>query len=242
MNKNTDTEFLLISLREDVDKLTLPYKHQVMQELEPDGPTVQVVQREILLKPLLVQLEEAIGSSHSVVARGGADPSTRAVIDASALMLLTEIEDELRELWSTVFAPRVKARPVSITRAVRQFFIQVNKLVMDKRLENEELWKIRRLINLWAIQIEAKFDPPIVIEVTRPCPKCHQSFVYDEFNDRVLALSVQWRKSFEGSSGECRACGHVWYGQAELRQLRWELDQLDEELDLSSADTPDQED
>jgi hypothetical protein len=238
MKKNTDSEFLLISIRDNIDKLSLPYKQEVLQET--DGPEVLIKKRTILLKPLLVQLQEAIGSSQSVVARGGGDMSTRSVLDASALMLQTDIEEDLRQLWMTVFAPSRKARPVENTRAVRQLMVQVNKLVLDKRIENEELWNVHHIFDSWVHQIETKFDPPVVIEITRPCPKCHESFVYDEFNDRILAMVVEWRKSFETSSAQCRACGQTWLGQTELRQMRFDLDQLDEELDFS--DTPEQED
>jgi hypothetical protein len=238
MKKNTDSEFLLISIRDNVDKLSLPYKQEVLQET--DGPEVLIEKRTILLKPLLVQLQEAIGSSQSVVSRGGGDMSTRSVLDASALMLQTDIEEDLRQLWMTVFAPSRKARPVENTRAVRQLMVQVNKLVLDKRIENEELWNVHHIFDSWVHQIETKFDPPVVIEITRPCPKCHESFVYDEFNDRILAMVVEWRKSFEASSAQCRACGQTWLGQTELRQMRYDLDQLDEELDFS--DTPEQED
>lgn len=237
--KPVDTEFILISLRDDVDKLTKPYQQTVMQEVD-DGPEVKIEKRVLELKPLLIQLQEAIGSSQSVAARGGGDMSTRAVLDAGALMLMTDIEDDIRELWNALHAPSIRARPLENTRAVRQMMVQVNKLVLDNRLDDQALWDVYRVINSWVYQIEAKFDPPVVIEVTRPCPKCHESFVYDEFNDRVLALAMEWRKSFEQSSAECRACGQTWLGQNELRLLRWELDRLDEELDFS--DTPEQED
>lgn len=223
----TDTEFLLISLREDINKLTLPYKQSILQEM--GGPEVELVKQEITLKPLLVQLQEAIGSSQSIVARGGGDMSTRSVLDAGALMLMTDIEEDLKGLWDTLH-PEPKARPFDTVRAVRLLMVAVNKLVMDNRLENEELQKVNIIVGSWVDQIEMKFDPPVVIEVTRPCPKCHESFVFDEYNDRVLALVVEWRKSFEHSSAQCRACSYTWLGQTELRQMRWELDQLDEPL------------
>lgn len=238
MNKNTDTEFLLISIRDNIDKLSLPYKQVVLQE--SDGPEVVIEKRTILLKPLLVQLQDAIGSSQSIVARGGGDMSTRSVLDASALMLQTDIEEDLRQLWLTLFTPVRKARPLENTKALRLLMVQINKLVMDKRLETDELWNVHYIFDKWVHQIETKFDPPVVIEVTRPCPKCHESFVYDDFNDRILALVVEWRKSFEQSSACCRACGQTWMGQTELRQMRYDLDRLDEELDFS--DTPESED
>lgn len=237
MTNRPDTQFLLISLREDIDRLTLPYKQTIVQEVGESE--IAVEKREILFKPLFTQLQDAIGSSQSVAARGGGDMSTRSVLDASALMLMADIEDDLRSLWNLVFAPVRRARPVENIRSVRQLMIQINRLVMDDRLDEEELWKIKHIVHAWVTQIDAKFDPPVLIEVTRPCPHCQESFVYDEFNDRILALVVEWRKSFESSSAECRACGYTWLGQTELRQMRWELDQMDVELDLSGHDTPD---
>lgn len=229
MKPKSDAEFLLISLREDVNKLTQPYKQSIIQET--GGPEVQIEKREIKLKPLLTQLEESIGSSQSVLARGGGDMSTRSVLDAGALMLMTDIEEDLKGLWTSLH-PEPKARPFDILRAVRLLMVSVTKLVMDNRLDDEELWKVKNVIGFWVEQIELKFDPPVLIEITRPCPKCRASFVFDEYNDRVLVLIVEWRKSFETSSAQCRNCGHTWLGQTELRQMRWEIDQIDEPLDL----------
>jgi len=235
MKPKADAEFLLISLREDINKLTQPYKQSIIQET--GGADVRIEKREITLKPLLTQLQEAIGSSQSVVARGGGDMSTRSVLDAGALMLMTDIEEDLKGLWLTLH-PEPKARPFDNLRAVRLLMVAVTKLVMDNRLDDEELWKVKSVIGFWVEQIELKFDPPVVIEITRPCPKCHASFVFDEYNDRVLVLVVEWRKSFEASSAQCRHCGHTWLGQTELRQMRWEIDQLDEPLDIPEDDTP----
>lgn len=240
MKQQTDTEFCLISIRNNVDKLTKPYKSVILQEI--DGPEVKIERTEITLKPLLIQLAEAIGSSQSIAARGGGDASTRSVLDAGALMLMTDIEEDLRGLWMSVFSPQRKARPVDPITAVRQIMVQLNKLVLDNRIDNDELWKINQVFGGWVFQIDAKFDPPVIIEVTRPCPDCHESFVYDEFSDRLLALVVEWHKSFEDSSAQCRACGKSWVGQMELRQMRYDLDRLDEQLDLSDSDTPDFED
>lgn len=231
----TKTEFLLMSLREDVTKLTQPYKQSIIQEVGDEE--VKIEKREITLKPLLTQLQEAIGSSQSVVARGGGDMSTRSVLDAGALMLMTDIEEDVKGLWLSLH-PEPKTKPFDVIRAVRLLMVAVSKLVMDNRLDDEELEKVNVVIGSWVDQIEMKFDPPVVIEITRPCPKCHTSFVFDEYNDRVLALVVEWRKSFETSSAQCRHCKHTWLGQTELRQMRWELDQLDEPLDISEDDTP----
>ena len=237
--QTTDIEFYLISIRDDVDKLTKRYKQVILQEV--DGPEVKLEKAEVMLDPLLVQLANAIGSSQSVAARGGGDISTRSVLDASALMLMTDIEEDIKGLWQALFEPQRRARPVEPVRAVRQMMMQINKLVLDDRMEGEQLLKVKQIFQSWVYQIETKFDPPVVIEITRPCPNCHQSFVYDEFNDRMLALVVEWRKSFENSVAVCRACGQSWLGQNELRQMRFDLDQLDEELDMEDCDTPDDE-
>jgi len=237
--QTTDIEFYLISIRDDVDKLTKRYKQVILQEV--DGPEVKLEKSEVWLEPLLVQLANAIGSTQSMSARGGGDISTRSVLDASALMLMTDIEEDIKGLWMTVFAPQRRARPVEPVRAVRQIMMQINKLVLDNRIDSEDLFKVKQIFQGWVYQIESKFDPPVLIEVTRPCPSCHQSFVYDEFNDRLLALVVEWRKSFENSVAVCRACGKSWLGQTELRQMRFDIDRLDEELDFEDCDTPDEE-
>jgi hypothetical protein len=196
-----------------------------MQETDgPDGET-KITKTYVTLHPLLDQLESAIGSSNSAAARGGGDPSTRSVLDASALMLMHEIEQEAAQLWDYINLTRI--RPADIKLVMRQLYAKIVDQVHKKNIDTDTLTEITHTYTNWAAQIEAKFDPPVTIVVTRPCPKCDVTFVFDEYNDRNHALVIYWRKSFEQSEGVCLACGHTWLGQNELRQLRWELDQND---------------
>lgn len=233
---SNDANFLLMTILEDVEQLTRPYQVEVMQEHE--DPDVVVENTKITLDPLLTQLENAVGSSHSMGGRGATDPTTRNVIDAGALMLLTNIEEDIKGLWETLH-PRGPRKPEDNRRAVRLLYVQLHRLSMDRALADSELEKVRGIINFWVVQIENKFDPPVVIEVTRPCPRCRVSFVYDEWNDRVLALSIEWHNSMEKSHGECRACGATWYGQTELRSMRAEIDNADEYINMGDIEEDD---
>jgi hypothetical protein len=221
----TDHQFMLMTTRQAVDKLTRPYRQDIMQETDgPDGETT-VKKSYITLHSLLDQLDSSIGSSNSATARGGGDPSTRSVLDASALMLMHEIEQEAAQIWEFLNGTRI--RPANTKLVLRRIYTKVEDMVAKKTITTETLTEITHTYTHWANQIEAKFDPPVTIVITKPCPKCDVTFVFDEYNDRTHALVIYWRKSFEQSEGVCLACGNTWLGQNELRQLRWELDQND---------------
>ena len=215
--KNSDLDFTLLIMLESVERLTQPHKVAVRQDGE-DGPEKATV----FIPALLEQLNDAIGSSQSSTNRGGGLANTRSVIDAGALMLEDSIRGDLAELWHLVWPN--KQRPIHLPTALQRWHVEFRRLVGDNKVEPSMAWGVAQLLGSWVKQIDSKFDPPVVIEVTRPCPSCDASHVFDFLEDRVCAVVIAWRKTFENSSASCRNCNKSWVGEIELRQLRWDIE------------------
>jgi hypothetical protein len=212
-------EFPLLTLMNNVDKLTRPYTDRI--ELEENGKTNTVT---VEHPALLDQLNESILSSQSLGRRGSTLASQRNVLDASAYMLQHAIEQALKLMWAQY---NDKPMPKDHKRALQAWHTHFRKQVTDRQLTADNVWKHVRHTSNWIKQIETKFDPPITLEVTRPCPDCGHQFVYNEHNERVSAVIVTWQRSFDKSLATCRGCDKSWVGESELRQLRYDIDQKD---------------
>jgi len=212
-------EFPLLTLMNNVDRLTRPYTDRI--EMREDGRTTNVT---VEHPALLDQLDQAIVSSQSMVKRGTTLASQRNVLDASAFMLQTAIAQSIRLMWSQY---RDDPTPKDLKHALTAWHWQFRKEVRDRQLTADSVWKHVRHTNAWIAQIETKFDPPVTLEVTRPCPTCDKQFVYNGYNERVASVVVTWHRSFDKSVAQCRACGQSWVGESELRQLRYDIDQKD---------------
>lgn len=214
-----DLAIAQLALLENVGKLTKPYVETVEQEQHGKTKTIKITH-----PPLLDQLDQAILSNQTTVKRGGSLASQRNVLDASAYMLQDALFQEMYSMWTRhIHAPM----PQNLTHALKTWHVQIRKLTMDGRMKNDTLWRYARRTSSWIAQIETKFDPPVTLEVTRPCPRCNNQYVYNDTNERVAAVVIVWQKSFDKSNALCRSCGQHWYGERELRQLRYDIDQRD---------------
>ena len=217
----------LIALAENINRLTLPHREPVDQVVDGKRQTTYVEH-----DALLVQLDQAVSSSQTFSKKGGSLASERSMLDASALMLQDAIRQTLTRNWTKVSWKRV---PKDLTKAVGVWHRRLELAARNGEVTAKVLWRAVQLTKTWIFAIEQKFDPPITLEVTRPCPECDVQYVYNQFDERNAAVVITWRKSFERSFASCRACDRAWYGESELRQLRWEIDQRDDTPDLQDT-------
>jgi hypothetical protein len=208
----------LMALQNNIDRLTRT--HSVPVQLE-NGPEKSIT---IDRPPLLAQLAAAVVSSQTTGGQGGGLASERNVLDASAMMLNDAIRQSVERMWA---AYTDRPLPRNLVNAVRVWNVRYRREVRDAQMDADTIWKTVRRTDSWIKQIDLKFDPPITMEMTRPCPNCGHQHGYNSENDRVHAVVITWQKSFDQSVATCRVCNKSWYGENELRQLRWEIDQND---------------
>ena len=78
-------------------------------------------------------------------------------------------------------------------------------------------------------QIDARINPPSIIEIMSPCPRCEATYGQDDQGIYRHAVIVESRidvyRSLDHTKAKCVACGSVWVHGRGMRQLRWEIDQ-----------------
>jgi hypothetical protein len=215
MTNQDDYTLAFIELDEIIAKLTEPYSETLYTN---NGQETQATGL-ILMPPMLQQLAEAIGSSTTIKTPGLGSANTRAILDFSALALVNEINRQMRTLWElSINSPR----PKNLVKTIKRWQAYVHHLGPNQDLDN--IKDAIKTMNHWINQIDLKFDPPVVLDISQPCPNCHVQRVENSEQDLIHSVRIIWRRSFDSSKGECLNCHKTWVGERELRQLRWELD------------------
>lgn len=207
---------MTFDLLEAVDDLTLPRNVKVVTD---DGFTWASEDA------LLVQLAEAVASGLGSPSGGSAAPWARNLLNTDALHQAGMMTSQIGDWCRMVGAPVVRDPATDL----RSWFTAYQS--DEGSLDVFYLRKLRE----WAGQIRAMLNPPKMLELTAACPECLESFwVNDEGDPIPNPVTVQyWANGvsvWEGATGKCRACGHVWRGQWELRSLRHAVDALDADI------------
>lgn len=204
----------MTDLAEMVDDLTLPRNVKVPTDTGITWATEDA---------LLVQLEEAIASGLGSPSGGTAAPWARNLLNTDALhtagMIVTQIGD-----WCRMVKAPVTRNATTDLRAWHTAFTSTEGESLDD-------FYVKKL-NDWATQIRGMLNPPKTLELTAPCPECLESFYLNDEGDPVPnPINVNyWANGvtvWDGAKAKCRACGHEWRGQWELRALRHAVDDMD---------------
>ena len=154
---------------------------------------------------LLLQLEEAIGSSVSSVSGGGSDPRTRSPIDLGAVDLFNGIvkvvNSKVPPLW----------RQMPLAARIQYWEGQA--------YTDEDQDELSRHLELWIEQIRETLDPT----PRRPlpgvsCPECLTAVlprILDGEHVLVPVITI-WPQTLVA---ECQSCEAHWSGQSALMEL-----------------------
>lgn len=206
-----------------VDRLTA--SHQSSFTIEVDGEKETVTLHH---EPLLKQLRGAVISTIGARPGGGALPSERSVIDSDALEQYDKIEGIIIGLYKEV----TDAVPFETPeKTLRQWYIEFANRARSGKVSQDVVSKTHRKLSKIADGIEGKLNPPTILEITSPCPRCGIAYGKDEHGVYRHAVVVESRvdenKSLEHTKARCVACGAVWVHGRGMRQLRWEIDQVE---------------
>jgi hypothetical protein len=212
-------------LLEIVDRLTKVHKSKVILENDDGSEKIVYIEHD----PLLKQLRELVHSSLGSTVQGAGLASERNVIDADALEQYGAISAQLVRLYKEVTDAEPFAKPES---NLRHWFVEFRRQVEGRKVSGEVvLTKIRKLNSIGA-SIENKLNPPTILEITAPCPRCDATHGTDErgiYRRAVLVESriVQYR-SLDYSKARCIVCSATWLNGRGMRQLRYEIDHREE--------------
>ena len=208
-----------------VDQLTLRHQSHITVPLDEGGERVLNVMHD----PLLVQLKKSVLSSVGSGPGGGALPSERNVLNTDAM-----------ELYETIAAIIVKqygqvtdAKPFKTPEQnLRQWYIQFANNVRHGKVSADVVRSKLKLLADLKAQVDARVNPPSIIEITAPCPRCEAMYGQDEHGIYRHAVIVESRidvyRSLDHTRAKCVACGAVWIHGRGMRQLRWEIDQAEQ--------------
>lgn len=203
-------------LLEAVLALTQPVRRKVIQEdlSRPSGTKTTTIE----LPSLLEQMDAAIRGTMG--GAGGTLPSERNLLDSDALFKMIKISSTVAD-WARAVGAAVHRRDAG--RTLKGWYITYSQ--GQTRLEADR-FHIKKLTG-WAVQIEAKLDPPRIKDLPDPCPVCGAStwWLASTRSEYPRPLVIEYRPTGPDMIREaralCRACEHVWG----VRELAWELEQ-----------------
>lgn len=215
----------LDELLEVVDRLTKTHKSAVL--IEDDAGNEQRVYIEH--EPLLVQLRELVHSSIGSTVQGAGLASERNVIDADALEQYETIRAQTIKLFKEVS----DAYPFSSAESnLRHWYIEFKNQVQGRKVSSEVVATKLRKLNGIAYAIESKLNPPTILEITAPCPRCDATHGNDEQGVHRRAILVESRivqyRSLDHTKARCIVCSATWLHGRGMRQLRYEIDHREE--------------
>jgi hypothetical protein len=175
---------------------------------------------------LLQQLREAVISSVGARPGGGGLPSERNVIDSDALEQYEAYESTIIGMYKEV----TDAVPFdSPEKNLRQWYIEFSNRARAGKVSGEVVAKRASKLAKMVSGIENKLNPPSVMEITSPCPRCGKAYGVDEQGVYRHAIIVESRidenKSLDDTKARCVECKATWVHGRGMRQLRWEIDQ-----------------
>jgi len=219
-----------------VDRLSQPHKSAVIVE-DDDGTEQKVyIQHDALLKQLRELVHSSLGSS----VQGAGLASERNVIDADALDYYEALSRQIRRLYSEVSDAKPFPDPES---NLRQWYIQFAQQATSRKVSDSVIAEKTKKIASMVYGIESKLNPPTVLEITAPCPRCGASHATDEQGVYRRAILIESRvvqyRSLENTKARCIACLAVWLHGRGMRQLRYEIDHT-EELRHAEDEKPEQ--
>ena len=215
----------LDELLEVVDRLTHVHTSAVIME-DDDGTEKKVY---IKHDPLIKQLRELVHSSIGSSVQGAGLASERNVIDADALEQYLDVLEQSQTLYKTVS----DAAPFKLAEAnIRHWYIEFRRQVESRKVSHEvTATKIRKL-NGMAFAIENRLNPPTILEITAPCPRCYAVYGKDEQGVHRKAVVVESRitqyRSLDHTRARCIVCSATWLHGRGMRQLRYEIDNVEE--------------
>lgn len=207
-----------------VDRLTLPHKTAVLLEHDDGKPYKQWLEHDALL----VQLRNAVRSSTGAHPGAGGLASERAVIDSDALEQYDSICGQIARLYYEV----TDARPFRYPESnLRSWFVAFRRQVESRKISTELVEAKYKRLNRIASSIESKLNPPTMLEITAPCPRCGAHHATDENGVYRRAILIESRiteyRSLEHTRARCSACSATWIHGKGMRQLRYEIDQAE---------------
>lgn len=219
-----DDNFLLDS----IDRLTLNHITKVLQTKQVGDLEIACIS-DVDHAPLLRMLRDAVATGNDGK-NGATSGSSFLPINPAAVEMWDAIVKQINTWHRALPAPREHKY---IWERLREWYVDYeNRRRAGKITESMEADTLK-LVEGWARNISAMFDPPVTLEITSPCPICGERWAFDpRTGDQIGALIIEYRnvgaETLDKATGLCRSCANVWHGRSALRELRFDIETHEE--------------
>lgn len=212
----------LTDVQNTVDVLTKPWS-DVLSPKESGNGTY----RPIDYPPLLDMLREAIGSSLGKTQSGKSADAERSLLNLQAFQLWEHIDGSVRA-WIQELS---KSRPPADLKPALNYLAGLLKaLHASNQIDPIKHAHITAMIVRWRTQIWEMFDPPVVKELSGPCPSCSETVYLALDGAKSTALVAYYWKGIRPAA-KCQRCGEQWTGERALLELGYHIGAtVDEEV------------
>lgn len=173
------------------------------------------------------QLTTAITPSGNS-AGGGALARERNIIDTGALDLYRRLLRDVNAAATHVGAPNGDD-PAAV---LKWWLLTARTKHPTDAFETEWAGKWEQ----WARRIDSHLNPPVLVEIMRPCPICGEVKAIDPNAAGgpalVTALVVQYQRGgtdmLDDATAMCRFCQGVWKGRDAIRSVAYDIEQQEQ--------------
>jgi hypothetical protein len=164
-------------------------------------------------------------------AAGVTESRARSVVNATALAMLDELDDNILAAW-TLISPNMAELPKEWTleRALLLWLHVFLPAANAGQFDDGTVHEAAGLWRSWRHRILSMFDTPTVMSSTKPCPSCRSTWAVigsGEEATRVRAVIVSIGRAAEYHRAECRSCGKTWVGGQQVERLAADQRDLD---------------
>jgi hypothetical protein len=151
------------------------------------------------------------------------------ILNTGALELYTEIEGQISHLHHALTGKPDYLYP---EQTIAAWCVTLVAQIRAGRVSQATQTEVSDLLDGWVARIRAYFDPPRILEITTGCPVCGERYAYNpDTGHQIPAVVVQFRDCLgptmlDEATGLCRFCETVWQGRNELRELRFQIDRV----------------
>lgn len=208
-----------------VSRLATPHS-MVVQQRDPNTDTI--VRVSVTREPLILMLRNAVLLSSSSGHGGGGEDAAKVPLNSAAYDVYRNIRGDVQRAWQGITPDMLtlpKTWPTHYALAGWHSIWLPIAAQHVSPIADEDAGLIAAIFDHHRSTIEDMFNPPTQITLYgKTCPRCGKTRGH-KGADEVPALLITI-DPLGTPRAACRACNHIWDGDAAVKQLKRDIDHL----------------